>query len=62
VSVTLAPSRLTHGTRVALLSAASFRTWRGSQASVAWDLAINTERTDPDSEHATPLGGNSARL
>ena len=38
----LAQTRLIHGTRKWPLIAASFQTWRGSWASIAWDPVINT--------------------
>ncbi len=38
-----AQTRLPHGTRKGSLTAASFRTWRGSWFSVAWDPILNTD-------------------
>ena len=42
-----APARLTRGTRAYPLTVASFRTWRGLRAPVAWDQTIGTATVAP---------------
>jgi len=43
--VAKAQARRPHGTQSCLLTAASFRTWRGSQVFATWDPTFNTMTT-----------------